>query len=209
MSTGETVAVVVVILAALALVALLLRMQLQRRHLQDRFGPEYERKLRESENRRQAERELADREKRYAELDIHPLDPAKRDQYAADWQQVQERFVDTPGEALADADRLVMAVMRERGYPTEGYDQQVSDLSVAHARTIEHYRAAHDISARGGDSTTEDMRRAMVHYRSIFADLLGPAGQERTDDRRDQPPEDERADGDGARHLGGKSDATR
>ena len=212
-------------------VALLLRMQFRRRRLQERFGPEYDRKLQESENRRQAERELADREKRYDELEIRPLEPAKRDQYAADWQRVQERFVDTPDAALTDAHRVVVLVMRERGYPTEGYEQQLSDLSVAHARTLEHYRAAHDIHTRtGGDATTEDLRRAMVHYRAVFTDLLGndtdhiradhtPRDQARSDDdddddlrRSDQVlPNQARSDEDNrrAQHRGGATDATR
>jgi Tfp pilus assembly protein PilX len=230
MSPGATVAVVIAVLVVLALLALFLRMRIRRRHLQERFGPEYDRQLQESENRRQAEKDLANRERRYDELDIRPLEPAKREQYAADWQRVQERFVDTPDSAVADADRLVILVMRERGYPTEGYEQQVNDLSVAHARTLEQYRAAHDINSRtGGDATTEDMRQAMVHYRAVVTDLLGtdddhirgnhaPPDDTRFDDdtrsgqvlpNQARSDEDDRQADRRAQHRGGPTDATR
>jgi hypothetical protein len=227
MSTGAVVAVVVVILVVLVLLALLLRMQTQRRHLQQRFGPEYDRTLQERENRREAEKELAGRERRYDQLDIRPLSPDKRDQYRADWRRVQEQFVDAPEEAVTEADRMVTLVMRERGYPTDGYEQQLADLSVAHARTLEHYRKAHDINLRvGSDVSTEDMRQAMVHYRALFAELLGEergrlAGRAQVDEARtdsDQPvnqtlPSQERAHEDNydyeARHRGGNTDATR
>jgi hypothetical protein len=227
MSTGAIVAVVVVILVVLALLALLLRAQSQRRHLRQRFGPEYERALQERENRREAEKELVGRERRYDQLDIRPLSPAKRDQYRADWRGVQEQFVDAPEDAVAEADRLVILVMRERGYPTDDFEQQLADLSVAHARTLEHYREAHAINQRvGSGASTEDMRRAMVHYRALFAELLGDdsdrlAGRAQADEARadsDQPvdqtlPTQARAHEDDykyqARHQGGNTDATR
>jgi len=197
MSTGATVAIVVGVLVLLALLALLLRMQTRRRHLQERFGPEYDRTVQERESRRDAERELASREKRYGQLDIRPLSPAQRDSYTLDWKRVQERFVDTPDTAVSEADRLVTALMGDRGYPTEGFDQQAADLSVAHARTLEHYRIAHDINGRAGrGASTEDLRLAMVHYRALFEELLGDDDQVRPDDR-----DEDRRDEDRREHL--------
>ena len=187
MSTGAIVAIVVVVLVLLVLLALLLRMQTRRRHLQDRFGPEYDRTVQERENRIEAEKELAGREKRYSQLDIRPLAPDVRNTYAQDWRRVQEQFVDTPNSAVAEADRLVTALMKDRGYPTEGYEQQLADLSVAHARSLEHYRLAHEINVRTDrDASTEDLRNAMVHYRALFEDLLSNGSDPgRRADRRD------------------------
>ncbi|MEV7612014.1 hypothetical protein [Streptomyces sp. NPDC089799] len=83
-----------------------------------------------------------------------------------------------PGDAVARADRLVTHLMRDRGYPTEGYDQRLHDLSVEHGRTLEHYRSAHEVQVRSADgqATTEELRGAMVHYRALFDELLTPAG---------------------------------
>jgi hypothetical protein len=116
------------------------------------------------------------------EYDITPLSPAEREGYAQQWTVVQTRFVDHPDIAVAEADRLVAMVMGERGYPTGDYQQQVADLSVKHARTLGHYRSAHDIKTRHdeGQVSTEELRKAMVHYRSLFEDLLDADVDSRT-----------------------------
>ena len=124
-----------------------------------------------------AEAELAGRQRRVRNLDIRPLDAAAQARYTRDWAAVQEQFVDAPQEAVTAAQRLVMTVMSERGYPTEGGDQMLADLSVEHARVLDHYRAAYEISQRAADgmTSTEDLRQAMIHYRALFQDLLGTA----------------------------------
>jgi hypothetical protein len=174
MSTVVVVVIVIVVLVVLGAVAFFARGQARRRGLQQRFGPEYDRTVESHESTREAEQELKAREKRHDELEIHPLDPAARERHLAEWRQVQERFVDAPEEAVTEADRLLVLVMGERGYPTEGYEQQVSDLSVEHASTIDRYRQAHDISAQAEakKASTEDLRQAMVHYRTLFTELL-------------------------------------
>ncbi|MBT2225015.1 hypothetical protein [Nonomuraea sp. NEAU-A123] len=165
------VALVVAILAAVGGYAIV---QKRRRGLRERFGPEYERTLNERADRGVAEQELRAREQRFDTLDIKPLDPQSRQGYAKAWTEVQERFVDAPSEAVNEADQLVSAVMAERGYPTEDYEQQLSDLSVTHGPTLDHYRQAHAISGRAArdEATTEDLRQAMQHYRALFDDLL-------------------------------------
>jgi len=162
-------AVVVVALAALAL-----RTMIRRRHLQEQFGPEYERTVEAGSSRRAAEHDLSAREQRHEDLEIRPLPLAVRDRYVRDWTNVQEHFVDGPDQAVGEADQLVTTLMSERGYPTEGYEQQKRDLSVEHARTLEHYRVAHDINGRVGsrDTSTEELRSEMVHYRALFEELL-------------------------------------
>jgi hypothetical protein len=177
MSDGAVVAAVVgAVILVLAVLAIVLTTRARRqRQLRERFGPEYTRAVEESGNRREAEHELAAREKRHAELDVRPLAPEVRARYAGEWALVQERFVDSPDQCVRDADQLVTALMVERGYPTEGYEQRLADLSVEHARTLDHYRSAADVNERRrrSEASTEDLRQAMVHYRALFEDLLG------------------------------------
>jgi len=174
MSTGITVLIIVVVVIVVAAAAGVIY-DMRRRRLRQRFGPEYDRLVEEKGSRTKAEAELVGREKRVKGLDIRPLNPEAQARYTQDWAVIQERFVDAPQEAVADGQRLVMTVMNERGYPTEGSDQVLADLSVEHASVLDHYRAAYDISqtAADGRASTEDLRQAMIHYRSLFRDLLG------------------------------------
>ncbi|MGW6447932.1 hypothetical protein [Lentzea sp. NPDC055074] len=174
MSTGAIIGVVVAVILVLVVLAFVLRPAMQRKKLRDRFGPEYDRAVTESDSRTAAEKELAEREHRHSEFDLKPLSPTAQESYRRHWATVQAKFVDSPESAIADADRLVTDLMAERGYPTEGYEAQLSVLSVEHAKTLEHYRKAHDISERQeiGEASTEDLRTAMVHYRELFTDLL-------------------------------------
>ena len=173
MSAGAIVAIIMaVIVVALVIGALTMA---RRRKLKQRFGPEYDRVAGEMRSRRKADAELAERERRVHSLDIHPLDETARVKYAGEWTAIQERFVDQPEEAVAQAGIVVTSVMKHRGYPTEGHDQILADLSVEHANTLDHYRQAHEVSlqAEGGTASTEDLRQAMLHYRALFGDLLG------------------------------------
>jgi hypothetical protein len=174
MSTGTIVIIIVAIVVVVAIIAGVMYDQ-RRRRLRQRFGPEYDRLVEETGSKAKAEAELASRQRRVAGLDIRPLDPAVRARYAENWAAVQEQFVDSPQDAVMAAQRLVMTVMQERGYPTEGGDQMVADLSVDHANVLDHYRAAYDINQRAADNqaSTEDLRQAMIHYRALFQDLLG------------------------------------
>ena len=172
MSTGAIVAIVVVVIVVAAVVAVMAAMN-RRHRLQQKFGPEYDRAMTEHGSRREAEAELAGRERHVRELDIRPLSPSARTQYMSEWTAVQEQFVDAPQAAVTGAQTLVSAVMDDRGYPTQPYDQTVADLSVEHASTLDHFRAAHDISRNAATASTEDLRQAMIHYRALFAELLG------------------------------------
>jgi hypothetical protein len=168
------VVVVGIVVAAVAVLALL-RAQ-RRRRLQNQYGSEYDHTVESTGSERAADAELLSREKRHKTLDIKPLGPGARERYADRWAMVQERFVDDPPAAVAEARELVTLVMSDRGYPTdEGDDQQIADeLSVEHGRTVGEYRTAAAISARAanGEANTEDLRTAMVHYRALFAELL-------------------------------------
>ena len=178
MSAGATVAIIVVIVI-IAAVAAVAATSSRRRRLRERSGPAYDRMGAGQQSQRKAEAELASRERRVRNLDIRPLAPAARAEYTTQWATIQDRFVDRPAAAVGQAQQLATAVLHDRGYPTEGYDQILADLSVQHARTLEHYRAAHSISesAASGPGSTEDLRQAMIHYRAMFDDLLiGDAG---------------------------------
>ncbi|WP_367130771.1 hypothetical protein [Saccharothrix sp. HUAS TT1] len=175
MSTGAIIGVVVAVLVVLAAIAVLAKFLMQRKRLRSKFGPEYERALEHNGSRMAAERELAEREREHSKLELRALNAVTRESYARNWTRVQEQFVDEPNEAVSQADHLVTDLMAERGYPTEGYEHQEKLLSVEHARTLDHYREAHSIVERQerGEATTEDLRNAMVHYRTVFEDLLG------------------------------------
>jgi FtsZ-interacting cell division protein ZipA len=151
----------------------------QSRRLRSTFGPEYERSVSMS-GRRDAESELAAREKRREQFDIRALDPAARQRYAEAWRDTQARFVDSPEQATREADHLVIEVMRERGYPMEDFDQRAADVSVDHPTVVESYRAAHTTSLANeqGEASTEDLRQAMVHYRALFVELLEPPAED-------------------------------
>ncbi|WP_433655290.1 hypothetical protein ACQPW1_30905 [Nocardia sp. CA-128927] len=181
MSSGVLIIVIVLVVLAALVVALLVWPMVRRQRLRSKFGPEYDRTVEEHDDRRAAERELAEREKRHAELELRALTSEQKQLYTAEWVEVQERFIDDPAEALQAADRLLTTVMSQRGYPTENFDQQVADLSVEHAAPLGHYRAAHEIATRatGTEVSTEDRRTAIVHYRDLFQDLLNGAGDDK------------------------------
>ncbi|MFE2875876.1 hypothetical protein ACFXG6_04510 [Streptomyces roseus] len=178
MSTGTLIAVIVIVAIVLIALAVGLGVRSRRRRLQDRFGPEYERTVEQEGGRRAAERELRAREERHAELDIKALPEDRRRAYAQDWSNVQVHFVDRPEGSVTEADELVTRLMQERGYPTAEYEENVRELSVSHAGTLQHYRAAHSVKVRsvGGQATTEELRGAMVHYRALFDELLSDRG---------------------------------
>ena len=178
--------VIVAVVAVLALGAWLYSSKLRSDRLRSRFGPDYEHELQEKGSRRQAEAELAEREKRVEKLHIHPLEPAARDGFVERWTEVQARFVEDPPRALAFADDLIAEVMRARGYPVRDFEQRAGDISVDHPKVVEHYRTGHEIAVRHakGDASTEDLRQAMIHYGALFDELVKPE-RERVEERAD------------------------
>ena len=174
---------IVIAVAAVALVALLAVAALTRRRtseLRERFGPEYDRTVEERGGRRPAEAELASRVERRERLEIRHLSSESRERYLESWQQVQAEFVDEPAGAVNKADRLVTAVMDDRGYPMDEFERRAADISVDYPQVVERYRSAHGIARKNeeGEATTEDLRQAMKHYRALFEELLEPAEDE-------------------------------
>jgi hypothetical protein len=179
---------VIVVLVVAVVAAYVLRQQRRRAELRETFGAEYELAVEREGDVRRGESDLIARRKRRDKLDIRPLSPSSRDEYSRTWEQTQARFVDDPADVLRQADTLIIAVMRERGYPMDDFEQRADDISVDHPDVVQHYRSAHDISTRVDDDrdestetsvSTEDMRQGFVHYRALFQQLLEPEASER------------------------------
>jgi hypothetical protein len=176
MSTPE--AVILVCAAIIVLIAAYLVFQmLKTKRLRRKFGPEYDRELHSSGSRLRAEQALEQREKRVRSFQIRPLLTVQCERFKQASRDIQAHFVDDPKTAVVEADRLVQDVMRARGYPVEDFEQCAADVSVDHPVVVENYRAGHEIVLRhgSGQASTEDLRRAMIHYRTLFDDLLEEA----------------------------------
>jgi hypothetical protein len=178
-----TVAVIIVVLLALGglVVTFLAEQNRRTEQLRERFGPEYERAVENAGNRRQAERHLTDVVQRRDQLDVRDLDERARTQLTAEWAQVQARFVDEPGRAVDAAEILISTVMRERGYPVDDFDQRADLIAIDHPAVVQYYRAAHAAQQRHsatGGVNTEELRLALLHYRSLFAALIRGDGDQ-------------------------------
>jgi hypothetical protein len=205
-STTVIIILIVIIVALVAVGGAFYVRQKRSERLREEFGPEYEREVASAPSRPEAEKELQARQKRHRTLDVRPLERDERAGYRESWERVQNEFVDSPGDAVREADRLVIAIMRKRGYPTDDFDQRAADVSVDHPDVVEHYREAHRIAVahERGDAGTEDLRQAAIAYRSLVVALLGddrsestdrtgstnsPEGAEKRPDRSTQPTE--------------------
>jgi hypothetical protein len=172
-----TPAMMILIAVAILAIGAAIWMYMQKKRTQDlrsKFGPEYDKAIDTHGGRAHAESDLAKREKRVAKFNIRSLRDDERVKYAEDWRVEQSLFVDDPRTAVKHADILVQDVMKQRGYPVSDFEQNANDLSVDHPGVVENYRAAHEIAIRDGrgQSSTEDLRKAMVSYRALFEDLL-------------------------------------
>jgi hypothetical protein len=172
----RTTIIIVIVAVAIVIVIAALLIERKRRsdHLKQQFGPEYDRAIKQHGDARHAEPVLLEREKRVDKFSLHPLSPVDRERYAAEWANVQKRFVDDPSMAVAQAEKLVTAVMSARGYPMGDFDQRAADISVNYPTVVQNYRSAREITLRHaqGQSSTEDLRQSMVYFRSLFDELL-------------------------------------
>jgi hypothetical protein len=202
MSSWAWVLIIAAAVVVLGLIAAVVVRQRRTTALREQFGSEYDRTVAARDNRRGAETELRNRAKQRAQLDVRPLPEATRTRFAAEWSDLQQRFVDQPSNAVIAAEGLVTRVMSERGYPVEEFDAQSDLISVDHPQVVENYRTAHDIYGRAQTqrASTEDLREAMLRYRSLFDELLvagqdsgesGDRGDTGMDSRTDEGSHDE------------------
>lgn len=174
MATWAWIVIALAIVAVVALVVAIAMRQRKTTMLRQRFGPEYDRAMQERDGRRAAEADLLERQHQREQLDIKPLSETERARFTAEWRQLQERFVDQPSNTVVAADDLVRRVMGARGYPMDNFEAQANLISVDHPSIVENYRFAHGVCERTAsrEVSTEDLRAALLHYRSLFDDLL-------------------------------------
>jgi polysaccharide pyruvyl transferase WcaK-like protein len=171
-------AVVLVLLIGVGLAMVLRRRRSTTAGLRARFGPEYDRAVTTHGSERKAESQLTDRTTRVEGLKLRELDPGERERFVTNWKSVQSRFLDHPGKAVTEADELVTSLLVARGYPTAEFDQRAADISVNHPRLVDEYRSAHAIAVRTvkEEINTEDLRNALIQYRSLFDEFVQPLG---------------------------------
>jgi hypothetical protein len=174
MDTTTLIIVIVVLIFFGIIFGLIFSRRNRTERLQNQFGAEYDQTVGTLGDDKKAQDELENRQKHVDSLDIRPLSEAERERYLADWTAVQSKFVDEPGAAIVDADHMIMEVMKLRNYPVSDFDQRAADISVKYPSVVSNYRAAREISIKNMDKTadTEELRTAMIHYRSLFDELL-------------------------------------
>lgn len=187
------VIVIVLIIAAIAAVAY------QRKRssgLEERFGPEYDRTVQDSDDRRSGEKLLREREKRRSQFEVTPLSGEAADRYREQWKGIQGGFVDEPAEAVQQSDSLVVQMMRDSGYPVDDFDHRVDDISVDHPDVAQHYRDAHAVAVAqmNGTADTEQLRQAVTSYRELVDTLLRESGPSNASTSDDQPSRGSRDD---------------
>lgn len=176
MNTTYTL-ILIVVLALVVLGILLSQVFIRRRRserLHDHFGSEYDHTVQVLGDEKEAQIELKERQKHVEALDIHPLSATERERYLVDWAAVQSKFVDEPGQAIVEADRLIMEVMQMRAYPVSDFEQRAADLSVNYPALVSNYRAARVIALKNEQqqADTEELRQAMIYYHSLFDELV-------------------------------------
>ncbi len=185
MDTVAAILILITVVVIAASVAAYLNQRHRSSQLQKRFGSEYSRTLEEVGDRRAAERDLYARQKRVAQLHVHPIIGESADRYRMEWNEMQGRFVDEPSAAVREADILVVRMMRESGYRVDDVDQRAKDISVDHPEVAQNYRTAHRIAVANsqGQADTEDLRQAVTAYRRLVDVLIDDHGYNRQADR--------------------------
>jgi hypothetical protein len=174
-STVTIIVVVFVLVIIGAFLGLVFSRRKRTERLHEKFGPEYDHTVQTMGSKKKAQTELEERQKHVKALEIRPLSISERERYLADWSAVQSKFVDEPGQAIEAADRLIKEVMQVRDYPVSDFEQRAADISVIYPDLVSNYRAAQEIAIKNeqGQADTEELRQAMIYYRSLFNELLG------------------------------------
>ena len=165
--------VLVLVILGLIMGAIFSRRQRSKK-FQNKYGPEYERTVESAGNEKKAQAELNERRKHVDTLNIRPLSVTERERYQAEWTAIQAKFIDQPGQATVEADHLIMEVMKVRAYPVSDFEQRAADISVSYPALVSNYRAAREIAIKNEQhsASTEELRKAVIYYRSLFDELL-------------------------------------
>jgi hypothetical protein len=174
MSTTYIIAVVVLVLVIGAILGAIFSRRRRSQRFQNKYGAEYDRSVQNTGSEKKAQTELDERRKHVKSLNIRPLSDEERNRYLAAWTAVQAKFVDQPGQATIEADHLIMEVMQVRAYPVSDFEQRAADVSVNYPTLVSNYRAAREIADKNEhkQATTEELRQALIYYRSLFDELL-------------------------------------
>jgi hypothetical protein len=187
----ETINLIFIAGVIVVIVGLALWFAMRKQHsqnLQEKFGPEYARSMQQTGDKHETEKTLGEREKRVVNLDIHDLSQNDRNRYHTEWTQIQAEFVDDPSKSLEKANQLITEVMIARGFPVADFEQRAADLSVMYADLVSNYRNANAIALKNqtNQSSTEELRQAMVYYRSLFEELVGTAEVKEVDAAKEE-----------------------
>jgi len=166
---------VVVLLVIVAIISIIVdRRRKATLNLRNRFGSEYDYCLREHKTRDKAEADLRERIHRVGSLKLRELTDSERAPFIAQWEAIQSHFIDHPRGTVTQADELVDSVLQACGFPATNFSQRAADLSVHYANLVDPYRTAHEITERAAtnQATTEELRTAMIQYRSLFDEIL-------------------------------------
>jgi len=171
---NTTYIIIAVVLVLVIMGVILAPIFARRKRFHDQFGPEYDRTVQTMGNEKKAQTELDERRKHVETLNIRPLSISERERYLADWTAVQAKFVDQPGQATVETDHLIMEVMQIRAYPVSDFEQRAADISVNYPTLVSNYRAAREIAIKNEhhQADTEELRQALIYYRSLFDELL-------------------------------------
>jgi hypothetical protein len=184
--TATQIAIIVAVIVVVIGVIVYFLQRRRSERLRQHFGPEYDRAIAEGGGRRHAEAVLEQRTERVKKFHIRPLTAEDKDRFTEQWDRVQAHFVDAPAGAVAEADQLLGDIMATCGYPMGDFEQRAADISVDHPIVTQNYRSAHEIDLRQakGQASTEDLRRAMIHYRALFDDLVNERRETVVSDRK-------------------------
>lgn len=168
-----SLAILSILITGLILAGIFIRRQRTRR-LQQVFGPEYDLLLRETGDQHQAEKELEERQKKIQAFHLRTLSQDENQRFLQDWDQAQNEFVENPSQAVEKADQLISEVLLARGYPNQGFEDRVADISVDYPELVSSYRNARATKIHDQEfgATIEELQKSFIQYRELFNELI-------------------------------------
>jgi predicted Holliday junction resolvase-like endonuclease len=94
---------------------------------------------------------------------LRSLSPELQSRHAQSWTAIQTRFLAEPAAAVQEADQLAVSILRDRGAKLDDDRRLPGELR----------RAREVAGTNEGQSGTEGLRKAMLHYQAIVDDAVG------------------------------------